>query len=636
MKTGLSMRRVSATAAAIAMACSMVSFEAFAYTDSGVYDNTFVFSDSGISASNDSGTGYKISGTDLTINASGTYVVSGKCVEGSITVKKGTTDVVLILDTLTLTSSSTAPVSVNKGAEATIVIKGTSTLTDSENAANENSTDETVADAFEGAGIKVKSGSAVTLTGSGTLNVDGSSCKNGIKGAATSVVTVGESASDTFTLNVKGANNALAADGELIINGGNVNVTSSDDGIKASPDDDDTESKGTVTINGGNITVNASDDAVHAEEVNIFGGDLTITAGNDGIKAENTLTIGKANGSGPDIDVTKSYEGFEGTNIVLRGGKGSIISSDDGMNAANSDISNYTFQLDISGGEWYVNAGGDGVDSNGDMTISGGYTQIFGSADNGNGALDIGDRGCTLTYSGGTVAAFGMSTMAVVPTAGTYLAFGSASGMSGGGFGGFGGFGGSGRPGDPGSQSGQTSSYSITQGAAIAIKDSSGNTVYETTAVKNANHVVFASDELKSDVTYTLYVNGQSAATATLTGEAVSNPEQPTEPTDPSEEEETTETAAQYPTVTSIEYNETYHQFRVNWTAVPNAQNYGVAVYLSGKWKVVAQDIPASTTSFTSPKLKAGQTYKMVIAAKVNGVWDLNKLTSRAFTVTVK
>ena len=662
MKARLTMRKLTAAAAAVTMAGSMVSFEAFAYSDSGSYDNSFTFSNSGISAKDDSGSGYKISGTDLTINAAGTYVVSGECIEGSITVKKGTTGVVLVLDSLTLTSTSTAPVSVNKGAEAEIVIKGNNTLTDSEDPANENSTDETIAEAFEGAGIKVKSGSSLTLTGTGTLTVNGSSCKNGIKGGATSTVTVGDSANDSFTLNVNAAKNALSADGELIINGGKVNVTSADDGIKASPDEDDTDSKGTITINGGNITVNASDDAVHGEQVNVFGGDLTITAGNDALKAENALTVGKDDGSGPDIDVKKSYEGFEGAAITLKGGKGSIISSDDGMNAANGDLKNVTFELNISGGEWYVNADGDGTDSNGNMNVSGGFTEIFGAANNGNGALDIGDFGCSLVYTGGTVVAVGMNGMAVVPTSGNYIAFGT-SGMGGGGFG---------RPGQGGQSSG--SSYSISKGASIAIKDSSGSTLYEATAVKSANHIVFASDSLKSDETYTLYVNGQSTATATLTagtGQSQggmpgqpgqgggqpgqgggqpgqggqpwqpwqptdpTNPTDPTEPTDPTDPTEP-EVTNKYPVVNSIEYSEKTHQFRLHWDAVDGAQKYGVAVYLSGKWKVADGNISASTTTFTSPKLKAGQTYKVVVCAKINGEWDKSKLGSRAFTVTVK
>ena len=93
---------------------------------------------------------------------------------------------------------------------------------------------------------------------------------------------------------------------------------------------------------------------------------------------------------------------------------------------------------------------------------------------------------------------------------------------------------------------------------------------------------------------------------------------------------------AEYPVVNDITYNSKYHQFRISWSPVAGAQNYGIAVLLAGRWKVQTQDIPANTTSFTSPKLKAGQSYKLVVAAKVNGEWDINDLAKRAVTVTVK
>ncbi|MBO4867748.1 MAG: hypothetical protein J5582_14500 [Ruminococcus sp.] len=96
------------------------------------------------------------------------------------------------------------------------------------------------------------------------------------------------------------------------------------------------------------------------------------------------------------------------------------------------------------------------------------------------------------------------------------------------------------------------------------------------------------------------------------------------------------DTETRFPSVTSIAYNEEYHQFRLNWTKVKGAQNYGLAVFTSGKWVVVKQDIPIGTTSFTSPKLRPGQTYKMVICAKVGGKWDTVDISSRAFSVTVK
>ena len=94
--------------------------------------------------------------------------------------------------------------------------------------------------------------------------------------------------------------------------------------------------------------------------------------------------------------------------------------------------------------------------------------------------------------------------------------------------------------------------------------------------------------------------------------------------------------AVKYPKITSVDYNEKYHQFRLNWSAVKGAQNYGIAVYLAGRWKVQNSSIPAGTTSFTSPKLTPGKSYKLAVAAKVNGEWSVAEAIKHAVTVTVK
>ena len=91
---------------------------------------------------------------------------------------------------------------------------------------------------------------------------------------------------------------------------------------------------------------------------------------------------------------------------------------------------------------------------------------------------------------------------------------------------------------------------------------------------------------------------------------------------------------AKFAKVARINYSD-YFQFRLNWTEVEGAQQYGVAVNLAGKWKVQAYT-DAKTTTFTSPKLKAGSKYDVVICAKVNGKWDTSDLTNRAFTIAVK
>ena len=471
---------------------------AAADTASGV---TFTFTDAGVTASDTSAEGYKISGTDLTINAAGTYTVTGSCSDGTITVKKGTAGVTLILSDLTLRSTASAPLSCNKETAVTLVVTGTNTLTDAEDPANEDSADEAVADAFEGAAIKAKAGASLTITGTGTLNADGSLCKNAIKGGSTTAIVV----DGDMTLNLTAANTGLASDGSVEIKSGTLNITAENDGIKSEPDEDDADSAGTVTISGGTITLNTGDDAIHAEgNLTVTGGTITITAGDDALHTEYDLVIG-AEGSltGPSITVKNCYEGFEGARVYLNSGSGTITASDDGVNAA-TDAAVSEIAIYVNGGSWYVNAGGDGLDAGGDsqnnrggdVYLNGGTVEVFGSADSGNSALDFDGSCCA---NGGTLLAVGMSGMAQTPTSGVYVAFGQ------GGMGGFGGWGGS---------AWQGSSVNIRQGSSIEIRDASGNTVYSAVAAKNANHVVFAAGALTAGASYTLYVNGAQAATA--------------------------------------------------------------------------------------------------------------------------
>ncbi len=117
--------------------------------------------------------------SSVKIDSAGTYIVTGNCSDGNITVKKNTTGVILILRNLTLTSTTGATVSCNKGSEAKIIIEGSVNLTDAENPSDEDSSDSEVADAFDGAALKVKDGANAYLTGPGTLTINASSCKNG-------------------------------------------------------------------------------------------------------------------------------------------------------------------------------------------------------------------------------------------------------------------------------------------------------------------------------------------------------------------------------------------------------------------------------------------------------------------------
>lgn len=426
-------------------------------------------------------TGYEIDGTDVSITAAGTYVFSGDCDNGSITVKKGVTGVTIVLNGLTLTNDDSAAITLNKTAEASLIAAAgtTNTVADTEGSSDEN------------AAVKVKSGAALAIGGTGTLTVDGNA-KNGIKGAADAVITVAE-----VKLSINAANDGLSCDDELNITGGTLSITAGGDAVKASPDTGDTEnpdttSLGNVTISGGTLTLNATgegvqadgdltisggtfhvktngghttaltddsasckgfkaggaltvtggtltvdsaDDALHAStDVTISGGTLTLATGDDGVHADNDIVIGTKGASStttPKISITASYEGLEGTTVNVYSGDIDVAASDDGVNAANSTLGERSdkYAINIAGGDLYIDAGSDGLDSNNDINITGGKVEVYGADAMMDAAIDYDG---TFTLSGGTLFGAGME-----PSAGTqaYIAVGETS-PSGGGMGG--------------------------------------------------------------------------------------------------------------------------------------------------------------------------------------------------------
>ena len=164
---------------------------------------TFTFTDDGITASGDD-SGYKIDGCSLTIKESGTYVLSGRCADGSVKVKAGVSGVTLLLNGLDLTSADTAPIVCGKSSVVTLVAAEGTTNTLTDTAAN-NSDDNADNDSAENAVLKCKDGSQVTLCGTGslTLNANG---KNSIKSGAANTAD----------------NEPLDADGTITVTGGTI------------------------------------------------------------------------------------------------------------------------------------------------------------------------------------------------------------------------------------------------------------------------------------------------------------------------------------------------------------------------------------------------------------------------------
>ena len=78
-----------------------------------------------------------------------------------------------------------------------------------------------------------------------------------------------------------------------------------------------------------------------------------------------------------------------------------------------------------------------------------------------------------------------------------------------------------------------------------------------------------------------------------------------------------------------------YHQVQFIWDKVQGADKYGIAVYLAGKWRVQTSNI--TTNNYVTPKnLTPGMTYKVAVAARVNGKWNTTDPIKNAITVTIK
>lgn len=250
------------------------------------------------------------------------------------------------------------------------------------------------------------------------------------------------------------------------------------------------KSDSVIFLNNGELDIDSVDDGIHANgSIEVADGTYAIAAGDDGIHADEVLLI-----SGADIDITKSYEGLEGKTITINDGDINIVSSDDGLNAAEGSTNNSSSdnmsdsakkggfgkstssencQIEINGGSLYVNADGDGIDSNGNMTINAGDIKVDGPSNSGNAAIDFGD-GAKAYINGGSLIAVGGS--------GMVEAFDSSSKQA--------------------MMSIQVADSNIT--GEVVLSDSDGNVIISYTPAKEYNCVQISTAELEKGKTYTL------------------------------------------------------------------------------------------------------------------------------------
>ena len=435
----------------------------------GTYDESsavrITLSDQGteaLTANGKTSNDVSVDGQNVTISDKGVYILTGSLSDGQIIVDCGSSEKVqLVLDGVSITNDSSAAIYI-KSADKVFVTLAEGSENTLSNTGSYVQTDDNNVDSV------IFSKDDLTLNGTGSLTV---SAEYGH-----GIVSKDDLVLADVTLTVTAEKKALDANDSVRIASGTFDLSSGTDAIHA---DDDDKNVGFVYIADGDITISAGDDAVHALA------DLTIDGGK--------------------INVTKSYEGLEGTTVTINAGDINIVSSDDGINAAGgndasgfgaggrkengTDDQNDTFAssqtclIQINGGNVHVNAEGDGIDSNGSIEITGGTTFVEGPQGSGNGSLDVGDRSGSAIITGGYFVAAGSSGMSVN--------FDSAS----------------------------------TQGAillntnnatgTVTVKDAAGNEIVSETTSKQFNCVQVSTPEIKQGETYTVTA-GETDYTVTM------------------------------------------------------------------------------------------------------------------------
>ncbi|MFZ2756827.1 MAG: carbohydrate-binding domain-containing protein, partial [Atopobiaceae bacterium] len=337
---------------------------------SGNYENgsavTITLADNASTAS--SSAGVSISGNVITISKGGTYVVTGSLTDGQIVVDAGDSDKVqIVLEGVTITNSALPAVYVKSADKTFLTVEG--------GQASSLATTGTIAQASDDkADATVFSHDDLTINGTGTLSVSSA------QGHA--IVSKDDLVCAGVTLNVTASGSGLKANNSVRIASGTYNIKVDTDAIHA---DTSSDALGYVYVAGGTLTVNAGDDAVHAE--------------------------GATRVDGGTIDIQSCYEGLEGQTVLQTAGDVSIVSTDDSVNAASPSTTSGTADTGMGGtpsataGSDFHGGGAPGMDANATSATSG----ATGSGDaSGGGGMGLGmandvDDSCDLTISGGTL-----------------------------------------------------------------------------------------------------------------------------------------------------------------------------------------------------------------------------------------
>lgn len=452
--------------------------------------------------------GVTVSDGVITITKAGNYKLIGTY-EGQIKVEAADSDMVrLVLKNATITNSTGAAINVVEADEVVIY-----TASGTTNTVSDGSSYADTASGSPDAAIYSKSD--LTLAGEGTLKVEGK-YEEGIHTSDGLVIASG-------TLEVNAANTGIKGKDYVDILDGTVTVTASQDGIKAtnntdgnrgwvrlsggtvniSADDDGFKAERVLEISGGTLNINQANEGIEGQYINILDGTVNVTSSDDGINASYSTTSTSTESASTSTMQTaqrnQAAQGNTGQGNAAQGGQPPAGGgAGGGMGGGTFEVVDAT--INISGGTVTVNAKGDGIDSNGTATLSGGTVIVYGPFTGGNTSLDTnGD----LLLNGATVTAANSGDMFEAPSTNSTSGYLKISNVS-----------------------------NLSAGTTVQVTDSSGNVVanYKVTNSSTALIVVSSSKITKGE-SYTVYTTTDSvdvssttlASNATLLGSFTAN-----------------------------------------------------------------------------------------------------------------